>query len=70
MGYAIDDEENEEGLFCLAAPVFGAKGSIQAAISVAGPKERMLKHKDFIVERLLQTATNISFIAGYEEAKR
>lgn len=69
MGYAIDDEENEEGLFCLAAPVFGAKGSIQAAISVAGPKERMLKHKDFIVERLLQTATNISFIAGYEEAK-
>ncbi|WP_299087259.1 IclR family transcriptional regulator [uncultured Metabacillus sp.] len=64
-GYSIDDEENEEGLYCLAAPIFGADRTIQAAISVAGPKERMINRKDFIVEKLLQTAKNISESIGY-----
>lgn len=65
LGYSIDDEENEEGLFCLAAPVFGADRKIQAAISVAGPKERMLSRKELIVEKLLQTARKISKSIGY-----
>ncbi|WP_028391977.1 IclR family transcriptional regulator [Bacillus cihuensis] len=65
LGYSIDDEENEEGLFCLAAPVYGADQTIQAAISVAGPKERMNKQKDNIVENLLLTAKKISASIGY-----
>ncbi|MFM9279779.1 IclR family transcriptional regulator [Paenibacillus jiagnxiensis] len=64
-GYSIDDEENEEGLFCLAAPVFGADGTIQAAISVAGPKERMLTRKDFITDKLLRTSKQISESIGH-----
>ncbi|MFB5675923.1 IclR family transcriptional regulator [Paenibacillus terreus] len=64
-GYSIDDEENEEGLFCLAAPVFGADGTIQAAISVAGPKERMLTRKDFIIDKLLRTSKQISESIGH-----
>ena len=60
QGYSIDDEENEEGLYCLAAPVYGVDQTIQAAISVAGPKERMLKQKEMIVEKLLETARKIS----------
>ncbi len=68
-GYSIDDEENEEGLFCLAAPVYGASGIMEAAISVAGPKERMLKHKNMIVEKLLSTSKKISGIAGYTGEK-
>jgi len=64
-GYSIDDEENEEGLFCLAAPVFGADGTIQAAISVAGPKERMLTRKDFIIDKLLRTSEQISESIGH-----
>lgn len=66
QGYSIDNEENEEGLYCLAAPVFGADGRIQSAISTAGPKERMLRRKDFIVEKLLLTAGQISRRLGYE----
>jgi DNA-binding IclR family transcriptional regulator len=66
MGYSIDDEENEEGLFCLAAPIFGVNHIIQAAISVAGPKERMVKQKDYIVERLLQTSDKIAKSIGYK----
>jgi DNA-binding IclR family transcriptional regulator len=65
QGYSIDDEENEEGLYCLAAPVYGVDNTIQAAISVAGPKERMLKQKEMIVEKLLDTASKISFGIGY-----
>lgn len=51
QGYAVDNEENEEGLFCLAAPVYGPDGVMKAAISTAGPKERMLARKAVIVER-------------------
>ncbi|MGM7723881.1 IclR family transcriptional regulator [Metabacillus sp. Hm71] len=65
MGYSIDDEENEEGLYCLAAPIFGPDNTIQAAISVAGPKERMLNRKDLIVEKLLQTSKKISESIGH-----
>lgn len=65
QGYAIDDEENEEGLYCLAAPVYGADQTIEAAVSVAGPKERMLKQKEMIVEKLLDTAGKISASIGY-----
>jgi DNA-binding IclR family transcriptional regulator len=65
MGHSIDDEENEEGLYCLAAPVFGANQEIQAAISVAGPKERMINRKEFIKEKLLQTSKKISESIGY-----
>ena len=41
-GYAIDDQEHEMGVMCIAAPVFDHKG-IVAAISAAGPSDRMLK---------------------------
>ena len=64
LGYAIDDEENEEGLFCLAAPVFGADGVIKAAISTAGPKDRMLKRKAVIAKQLLHTAEKITESIG------
>ncbi|NWQ39446.1 IclR family transcriptional regulator [Bacillus sp. EB106-08-02-XG196] len=65
QGYAIDDEENEEGLYCLAAPVYGANQTVEAAISVAGPKDRMLKQKELITEKLLDTASKISISIGY-----
>ena len=34
-GYSIDDEEHLPGIFCVAAPVFNAKGETIAALSVA-----------------------------------
>lgn len=40
-GYAMDDQENEPGLRCLAAPVHDYSGSVIASVSVSGPSSRM-----------------------------
>jgi IclR family KDG regulon transcriptional repressor len=40
QGYAIDNEEIEVGLKCIAAPLKYSKGEAIAAISISGPKER------------------------------
>lgn len=40
-GYAIDDEECEIGMRCLAAPVYDAAGRIIGALSLSGPISRM-----------------------------
>lgn len=39
-GLAIDDEEREIGVRCVAAPIFDRSGSCVAAISISGPTTR------------------------------
>lgn len=41
QGYAMDSEEIEEGVRCVAAPVSGAEGKVVAAISISGPAGRL-----------------------------
>lgn len=45
QGWAIDDIENEEGIRCVAAPVFDAAGRCTYAISVSGPITRVPKSR-------------------------
>jgi IclR family transcriptional regulator, acetate operon repressor len=40
-GYAIDDEEKNDGMRCVAAPIFNATGEPVAGISISGPAARV-----------------------------
>ena len=40
-GYSVDDVENEEGIRCIGAPIFGHDGRPVAAVSLAGPDMRL-----------------------------
>lgn len=40
-GYAIDEQEHELGVRCIAAPIRNHRDEVVAAISVAGPEYRM-----------------------------
>lgn len=42
-GYSLDDEEHEIGLRAIAAPIRDHTGEVVAAISIAGPIQRMTK---------------------------
>jgi IclR family transcriptional regulator, KDG regulon repressor len=41
QGYALDNEEKEAGITCIAAAVRNSEGSLVAAISVSGPSTRI-----------------------------
>lgn len=66
-GYAIDNEENEMGIRCVAAPVFDSGGGIVAAISMSGPAARIgLKQiKSKFNRKVRDAALEISRNLGY-----
>lgn len=70
LGYSIDDEEGEEGLYCFAAPIFGTNNELIAAISVAGPKERVCTKKDNIIKQIKNTSLAISKDMGYRDERK
>lgn len=65
-GYVIDDIENEEGVRCVAAPVFDHLGEVTAALSVSAPAYRFSRAD---VERhgprVVAIAQELSVRAGY-----
>ncbi|WP_078593829.1 IclR family transcriptional regulator [Evansella clarkii] len=65
-GYSLDDEEHEEGIRCVAAPVFNHQGEVQYAISATGPTNRMNnKRIEEIIPLVKKAAYKISKAIGY-----
>ncbi len=65
-GFAIDNEENEEGVICVAAPIFNYDKSFKYAISISIPKMRIDEDKImFLGELVEETAIGISKDLGY-----
>jgi DNA-binding IclR family transcriptional regulator len=70
-GYAVDDEELEEGLRCIAVPVLDAQRLPVAAVSVSGPSFRVTAQKlPAIANHLLQCVRGISVDMGYVPSGR
>ena len=68
QGYAIDDEENEAGIRCVAAPIFNDKGKAVSAISLSGPAFRVTKKliQDSLKKEIMNTASEISKRLGFK----
>jgi IclR family KDG regulon transcriptional repressor len=65
-GYAVEDEECEPGIRCIAAPVRGADGTVAGAIGIAGPSQRLsLEALAELSKPLLAAAAAVSVRLGY-----
>lgn len=65
-GYAIDDEECELNLRCVAVPIRDSGGRVFGAISVSGPGERMPDSRlHGLAPTVIQTADAISSELGW-----
>jgi DNA-binding IclR family transcriptional regulator len=70
QGYAVDNEENEYGVRCIASPVFDAFGIAVASIGISAPAARF-QHSD--VETVAQIVKDMAFQLscelGYEDTE-
>jgi DNA-binding IclR family transcriptional regulator len=67
-GYAIDSEELELGLICIAAPIIDDKGKICGAVSIAGPSSRIEQNLESNIAALRKEAKNLSHSLGSKAA--
>lgn len=67
QGFAVDSEECEPGMSCVAAPVYDSVGKAVAALSVSGPASRLsgeAMHGD-VGRSVLASAERLSRELGY-----
>ncbi|CAM9940760.1 unnamed protein product [Phaeothamnion confervicola] len=65
-GCAIEDEESELGMRCIAAPIRNDAGEVVAAMGIAGPVSRLSKKAlTAFVPHVIETAAAISARLGY-----
>ena len=66
-GYAIDDEEYNYGVRCVAAPVYDHRGALVGAIGISGPAGRVsLERIDEFGRVIKETAAALSSRLGYD----
>ncbi len=67
QGYAFDNEENEIGIRCVAAPIRNESGNVIAAISISVPTLRTEKGKleTILKDLVVETAMKISDKLGF-----
>jgi IclR family KDG regulon transcriptional repressor len=66
QGWAVDNEEHEPGIRCIAAPVYDYTAKIIAAISISGDKRALSPGRDpEIAVEVMETARAISKRMGY-----
>ena len=64
-GYAIDNEEKNTGMRCIAAPVFDMNNEVVAGISVSGPTSRVsVELTSLLSDPVLRAARELSKAIG------
>lgn len=70
-GFAIDDEEKNEGMRCIAAPVFDLSGEAVAGLSVSGPISRVSAGQtQRLAEAVMEAADDLSAAMGGARRQR
>ena len=65
QGFSLDMEENEQGVRCVAAPIFNGKKEVCGAISISGPSVRMNeKRLEELSEIIVKAGSDISSVLG------
>ena len=69
-GCAIEDEESELGMVCIAAPIRDDSGEVVAAVGIAGPLMRLSKKSiAAFIPHVIATADLVSARLGYRSAR-
>lgn len=70
QGYAVDNEEFEEGLKCIGAPVRDYSGRVVASISIAGPAFRLTEERiPVLAQSVMEVARELSEELGYRAGR-
>lgn len=68
QGFALDREENEKDVCCIAAPIKDYQGKIIAAISISGPVYRIdINKQNHLKEALIRISKKMSKRLGCDE---
>ena len=60
-GYEVSAEEREEGISCVAAPIFSSPGQVAVVLVLTGPSFRFTSDVvDSMIPAIIETAKNIS----------
>lgn len=68
QGYAVDEEENEQGIRSIGAPIFNHQNQVIAAVSISGPTLRVTKEivQNILRPEVMKTALAISGTFGFQ----
>jgi DNA-binding IclR family transcriptional regulator len=70
-GYAVDDEECESGVRCVAMAVVDAHGQAVAAVSISGPSFRMTAQKiPLLASKVMNCVRGVAADMGYSPVTR
>ncbi len=65
-GYAVDDEENEPGVRCVAAPIFDYRNKVIAALSISGSVLTITQERiPYLAKKVMEYASVISKRMGW-----
>lgn len=65
-GFAINVEENADGVMCVGAPIWGPDARPMAALSISGPLVRMQGAIDSMKNEALRVARQLSLMLGHD----